>query len=292
VGDSAALRIDTDADAADTAAGLSILNKGKADGLYVGAQGRSSGVDGALGIGIDVNREFGSNNEQNGAASSTGILITNWTSSTNNGVCLQMNNFNLACLAPLIFGFSNGSTVKGQAASAAGDANAGLSLFNSGGTPKVAITYGGVASFLGQPRARVFRSTATQSIPDATDTEVAFDGETTDVGAMHDNVTNNSRLTVPVGGDGTYILSCGIEFAADATGFRHVRFLKNGATLLALNTHPNLGASDVVRPSLTTAADLVAGDFVEVQVYQNSGGALDINGTNAYTTWFTATKVN
>ena len=61
------------------------------------------------------------------------------------------------------------------------------------------VTSTSTFSSSGQTRAKAYLVTANQSISDATETAVAFNSESFDVGGMHDNSTNNSRLTIPSG---------------------------------------------------------------------------------------------
>lgn len=161
--------------------------------------------------------------------------------------------------------------------------------FATNSAERMRISADGYVTIFNQPRASVYRTT-TQSLTDAADTTIGFNAETTDIGAMHDNATNNSRITIPTGGDGTYVLSTGIECAANATGLRQIQFLKNGATVLGYDNRLSVGASVPTRVTLVAQADLVATDYVEVRVYQDSGGALN-TGSGATTVWFAAVKV-
>lgn len=78
-----------------------------------------------------------------------------------------------------------------------------------------------------QPRCSAYNNT-TQSINDSTTTALALNAEDFDVGALHDNASNNTRMTIPVGGDGLYWVRGRASFAANATGIRGA-FLFKGA---------------------------------------------------------------
>lgn len=126
-------------------------------------------------------------------------------------------------------------------------------------------TYAGVS---------VFKS-GNQAIANATFTAVTFDSETFDTDAFHSTSTNTSRLTVPSGKAGKYLISGTIAFAT-GTGTREVAYYKNGA---ALNYGPTLPAS--ANPlgtyiPISYVADLAVADYVEIFVYQNSGGNLNV----------------
>jgi hypothetical protein len=117
-------------------------------------------------------------------------------------------------------------------------------------------------------------------VANTTDVAVTWDTELFDVGGMHSTSSNTSRFTVPTGGDGLYLITTVVVFAANGTGLRRAQIRKNGAELVGLsgNTvmHGVTAAGDVGVP-LTAIADLAAGDYLEVYAWQSSGGALNIN---------------
>lgn len=128
-----------------------------------------------------------------------------------------------------------------------------------------------------QPAARAFHS-ANQSIPNATLTTLAFNSESTDqdglgTSTIHDNVTNNSRLTCRVAG--FYGIVANIVFASNVTGIRLVGLYVNGASVVEVNANTTGGGFDskLALPYMTA---LAVNDYVEVYVYQTSTGALNV----------------
>jgi hypothetical protein len=132
-------------------------------------------------------------------------------------------------------------------------------------------------------RCRATKS-ADQSIPNNTLTTVTFDTEDFDLGPLHDTVTNNSRFTVPVGGDGIYLIIAQASWTGRAgSGGRLGAYVyKNGVTRLGIQEETpdgatgdgNLGTSF----SATAGVALVAGDYIEMKVQQNTGGAFNLLG--------------
>jgi len=134
----------------------------------------------------------------------------------------------------------------------------------------------------GQARCQVYNSN-TQSINDNSFTAITFDSEDHDTGAMHSTATNTSRLTVPANAGGAYLVCGGTRFAANGTGTRVVRIVKNGATQVSTGTAVPGNASVDVVIATSCLVVLAAGDYVELQAYQNSGGALAVgSGTSRY----------
>lgn len=125
-----------------------------------------------------------------------------------------------------------------------------------------------------QPRCSAYNNT-TQSINDSTFTALTFNSEDFDVASMHDTASNTSRLTVPTGGDGVYLVIGHASFAGNATGARVAQLYKNGATALKRTTMNNAGAGTTVLVPVSEILVLVAGDYIELRALQDSGGALN-----------------
>jgi len=150
-------------------------------------------------------------------------------------------------------------------------------LLNDGGTSKkiaaddlVPVAHG----------ARVYRTTV-QSIPNSADTLYSFTAEEYDTDGYHDNSTNPSRITIPSGRGGYYHLGASLAFAA-GTGIVYPRFLKNGSAINGgQGAQPN-NAGFGPHANFGTDIHLAAGDYVEVNVFQNSGGSLNVGGSSGY----------
>jgi hypothetical protein len=118
------------------------------------------------------------------------------------------------------------------------------------------------------------KRTATQSIANTTYTAIAFTAEDWDTDAIHDNSTNNTRLTVPSGKGGKWEIS-GVVTMAEQSGYRAVRIYKNGSGLISPITC-NATTGDNTSLPVSLILDLSAGDYIEVNVYQNSGVSINI----------------
>lgn len=129
------------------------------------------------------------------------------------------------------------------------------------------------------PRARVYNS-ANISIATTTDTTITFDSERFDVGGCHSTSSNTSRLTVPSGGDGLYLITAHIVWESNASGYRRLRLQVNGTTTIAGQFSPT-STGLVFDQSLSTIYQLAAGDYVEMVVRQSSGGAVNVLRSNA-----------
>jgi hypothetical protein len=143
------------------------------------------------------------------------------------------------------------------------------------------------------PAARVEKS-SNQSIPTNVGTILNFDTETFDSAGIHDNTTNNSRLTAPI--DGVYEVSAGV-FWDDATesGARAISLIENGAPCAggckAESVWPDTGTAFQTVQSVSTVLKLNAGDYMEALAAQGSGGPLPALGAPRSSTFLAMTWV-
>lgn len=155
-----------------------------------------------------------------------------------------------------------------------------LALLFHNGTDVVAMLLGSEGAGIADSGARVTHST-TQSTTSGAWPAAIFDTEDYDTDAYHDTVTNNSRFTIPAGLDGKFLIGGVVAFANNTTGTRGARIVENGG---AGGTHLEV-LQDATQGSLITAIafstikDLVATDYVEMDIFQDSGGALDTDNT-------------
>ncbi len=131
--------------------------------------------------------------------------------------------------------------------------------------------------------ARVYNSAAL-SIPHNTTTNLTFDSERFDTDAYHNTVSGTGRLTAPIAG--VYLIVGHVRFEANVTGFRQVGINLNGTTNLAVLTLPAVGAAVPNIMTAETVYELIAGDYVTLQVLQNSGGSLDVGANAVYSPEF------
>jgi hypothetical protein len=112
---------------------------------------------------------------------------------------------------------------------------------------------------------------------DSTHTAVPLTAEDFDSDNFHDNSTNPSRITVPTGLGGKYLVTGLITFNTGGGTRRIARLYKNGTSGTAIaSVDQPLGASGYWSTTLAAVVDLAAGDYVEISGWQNSGGTLDI----------------
>jgi hypothetical protein len=125
------------------------------------------------------------------------------------------------------------------------------------------------------PCCRAFHSVDQAVTPSGTSVALALDSERFDTSGFHSTTVNNSRLTVPAGLGGRYLLGTSVQFEANATGLRQTSLRVNGSTGLAVNNCPNVGAVLGTRLASATLYNLAAGDFLEAFAMQESGGSLN-----------------
>jgi hypothetical protein len=134
------------------------------------------------------------------------------------------------------------------------------------GTP----TYRGVGVYL----------TSTISIPNNAWTAVGWTNEHFDSDAYHDNSTNNSRLTIPAGYAGKYLISGNTNWDAySAASIRGVQIYKNGVGgIIPVVVQPITNGTNGTNTSFAYVIDLAVSDYIEIYVYQNTGGNANLTG--------------
>jgi hypothetical protein len=122
--------------------------------------------------------------------------------------------------------------------------------------------------------------TGVKTIANATATLIDFDAERFDTNGFHDNVTNNTRITIPTGYAGRYLVTWQLGFNFNATGYREIELLINGSQFpQSYNLTTSTGYT-------TQSAALVypfsVGDYIQIRATQTSGGNLDSGATQAF----------
>lgn len=135
-------------------------------------------------------------------------------------------------------------------------------------------TLTGSVRISGQPHCRL-RNNVVQPISHATYTALSFDTELGDIGGMHSSV-NPTRVTIPSGQGGLYIVSGSCEFAANSTGSRFLKFRVNGVDAGPRVKTDTSHATASMALAITNVLLLSPGDFVELFAQQTSGVVLNV----------------
>lgn len=115
---------------------------------------------------------------------------------------------------------------------------------------------------------------STQTISTGTYTKITFNAEVYDTDGFHDNATNNTRITIPSGKAGKYLLTGKAELEANGSGtLRQILFYKNNSIAFYQFSPPSATlrfASDI-----TYVFDAAVGDYFELALYQDRGANLE-----------------
>lgn len=151
------------------------------------------------------------------------------------------------------------------------------------------------SSFAG---AKVGSTALTLLVPNTGQTEIPWNDENLaayDIGGYHDIFTNNSRLTIPSGKAGKYLIVAFITWHAESTGtHRTVVLKKNGSQILAAMRSPPFGASIGPYQSINSIDSLAVGDYVSLFASQDSSGSVNIglSSLNSHDSWFSISKID
>jgi hypothetical protein len=131
--------------------------------------------------------------------------------------------------------------------------------------------------------------TANQTVSNATVTTVPFGAENFDSDGFHNNATNNSRITIPTGKGGKYLVVAQQAWAANLTGLRQLRILKNGTAIQISQENNNASNTVDLQNNISYILSLAAADYIEMAVYQNTGGNLTLSNSNDNETFLSVT---
>jgi len=116
----------------------------------------------------------------------------------------------------------------------------------------------------------------TDSVSNTTWTNLNMDAANLyDPAGLHNASSTND--TIYIKQSGLYVISAQTAFAANATGSRSIRILVNTATTYDIRTVLSSGAGGKTYINGTFTRFLNTGDYIRLQGYQNSGGALNVD---------------
>lgn len=116
-----------------------------------------------------------------------------------------------------------------------------------------------------------------QTLSHNTTTVINFNQENFDTSGFHNNSINSSRITIPTGLGGLYLIVAILSFDGNTTGLRQTRIMKNGSTQLEsviIAPTPNSNTATVVQA--TTIRQLSESDYIEVQGRHFAGVSLNM----------------
>ena len=134
------------------------------------------------------------------------------------------------------------------------------------------------------PAASAFRGALVTKASDQTGAnftsggQVAWDSEVYDTDGFHDNVTNNTRITIP-SGVSKVRLQAAIRFSALTVNLiAHLRIYENGTDIWAGSAHNSslVSLTDYSTQIETPVIDVVAGDYFEVRLVQYTDTSITI----------------
>jgi hypothetical protein len=138
------------------------------------------------------------------------------------------------------------------------------------GIPELDTAFTGAKAYLG----------ANANLPSGASTTLSFAFVALDSSGYW-SAAAPTRLTVPKGRGGVYLVVAQGVFSAGAEGDRVVRVLKNTATSAGEARLVEGGAN--ISVTLTQLVQLAAGDYLEMQMLQNSGIHSAVGGTEQLT---------
>jgi hypothetical protein len=121
------------------------------------------------------------------------------------------------------------------------------------------------------------QKSGSQTIANATQEKITFAAtEIYDTDGFHSTVTDTSRMTIPSGKGGYYLIYAQVNWDASTAGRRIIYITKNNTSSLRAAEAFSVATNTQYPVSMiSTVENLTAGDYVEIEVLQTSGGNLN-----------------
>jgi hypothetical protein len=127
---------------------------------------------------------------------------------------------------------------------------------------------------------------AVQSIPGTTYTSLTFDTEDFDTDAYHSTATNTSRITIPSGKAGYYLVTANTSTSSGSQFAVHT-IVKNGS--IYKQSFPGLAtANGYAASTLVVIMNLAVSDYIETSVYTTGTINMESNAQGPRNTFFSA----
>jgi hypothetical protein len=114
-------------------------------------------------------------------------------------------------------------------------------------------------------------------------TAVGLDDELNDSDGFHSNSINNTRITIPSGKGGKYLINGQMLFNQKTEGSQQIRVTKNGGAAI-MGTIDGFGG--YITCSISQIASLTAGDYIELEAFSDSSGGNTIQPYMTQTNFF------
>ena len=160
---------------------------------------------------------------------------------------------------------------------------------SSGGTParlgigstgQVVTVAGGVPTWATPSSTPTFvgcslYNSTTLSFANNTETTITYDSEYFDTHGFHESVTNPSRITIPTGYGGKYLISAANRWVQNSNGARNMTlYVNNNSVVDMMNLPGNATTLSYCFRSLIYT--LAAGDFIQIRASQTTGQTWDM----------------
>jgi hypothetical protein len=136
------------------------------------------------------------------------------------------------------------------------------------------------ASFVG---CQVYKS-AQQTLTNNTETALTFNTERFDTDTFHDTSTNTSRMTIPSGKAGYYLVIATVTFLTNSTPARAVTLRLNGNEYAYLQQLEPVSNGGTITGG-SYIINLAVADYIEIFARQESGGNLNVGATDLSTSF-------
>lgn len=198
----------------------------------------------------------------------------------------QISNATISSLTVSVMSITNLQTTASTTASLNVTTGSTMAALNVTGMSSLADLQVAAAA----PAVRVSNS-ANIAVGDASTTRLTFNTDVfTSTSGMHSTTTNPGRLIAT--SSGIYCITGTVTWAPNSSGLRQARIVINGSSFATIQTVPSVGGAFNTDQNITTIYRFASsGSYAELEVYQNSGGSLNVLASGDHSPTFAMTKI-
>lgn len=198
----------------------------------------------------------------------------------------QLSNATISSLTVSVMSIANLQTTGSTTASLNVTTGSTMAALNVTGMSSLADLQVAAAA----PAARVSNS-ANIAVGDASTTRLTFNTDVfTSTSGMHSTTTNPSRLIAT--SSGIYCISGCVTWAPNSSGLRQVRIVINGSSFVSIQTVASASGAFNTDQHITAIYRFASsGSYAELEVYQNSGGSLNVLASGDHSPTFSMAKL-
>jgi hypothetical protein len=162
-----------------------------------------------------------------------------------------------------------------------------IEVVDIGGNPGLPALDGSLITGLGGGLAgcRIEQSSSLSPVGDGVEYVIPFDTDLLDSNNYHNTGADTTKVTVPAGQDGYYVIGGAVQWSASASGSREAHIRVDGGAVKYGYVRTDQSLNTDAGVNIVTILHLNVGQYIELVTKQTSGGNLTIGNVSKPELW-------